>query len=145
MLGSVLGVLYLYRRTDGGEIWHGGVDLRAKFQGPILHAKFHPHRCDVSPLHGENLQNRPLINLYTGACGRSVRMSVCHTSEPCRNGLTDRDAVWVDNSGWSKEHFEGQKGRPIVKYRDTLCCAKRLIQSRCCLGSVLGQAQGITY
>ena len=25
------------RCTDGGEIWHGGVDLRAKF---------HPHRCN---------------------------------------------------------------------------------------------------
>ena len=26
--------------TDGGEIWHGGGD------GPLLHAKFHPHRCN---------------------------------------------------------------------------------------------------
>jgi len=26
------------RCTDGGEIWHGG--------GPLLHAKFHPHRCN---------------------------------------------------------------------------------------------------
>jgi len=25
------------RCTDGGEIWHGG---------PLLHAKFHPHRCN---------------------------------------------------------------------------------------------------
>jgi len=27
------------RCTDGGEIWHGGGDL-------LLHAKFHPHRCN---------------------------------------------------------------------------------------------------
>jgi len=26
------------RCTDGGEIWHGGGE------GPLLHAKFHPHR-----------------------------------------------------------------------------------------------------
>jgi len=64
--------------------------------------------------------------------GRSVCGSVCHTSEPCKNGCTDRDAVWVQDSGDPKEpsmgvqiphgkgNFEGAKGRPIVKYRDTL-------------------------
>jgi len=31
--------------------------------------------------------------------GLSVRLSICHTSEPCKNGCTDRDAVWVENSG----------------------------------------------
>ena len=33
------------RCTDGGEIWHGG--------GPLLRAKFHPHRCNdkgIGPL-----------------------------------------------------------------------------------------------
>jgi len=29
------------RCTDGGEIWHGGGD-----RGPLLHAKFDPHRCN---------------------------------------------------------------------------------------------------
>jgi len=28
--------------------------------GPLLRAKFHPHRCNVSPLRGEKPQNRPL-------------------------------------------------------------------------------------
>ena len=51
------GVLYSYRCTDGGEIWHG----------PLLHAKFHPHWCNVSPLRGEKPQNWPLSNLNTGA------------------------------------------------------------------------------
>ena len=37
-----------------GEIWHGGVDL---------HAKFDTHRCNVSPLRGKKPQNRPLSNL----------------------------------------------------------------------------------
>jgi len=28
--------------------------------GPLLHAKFHAHRCNVSSLRGEKPQNRPL-------------------------------------------------------------------------------------
>ena len=61
-------------------------------------------------------------------------MSVCHTSEPCKRGCIDRDAVWVEDSGGPKEpyirwesispmgrdNFEGGRGRPNVKYRDTL-------------------------
>jgi len=52
---SVFGVLHAYRCTDGGKIWHGAGAL-----GPLLRAKFHPHRCNVSPLRGEKPQNRPL-------------------------------------------------------------------------------------
>jgi len=33
---------------------------------PILLAKFHPHRCNVSPLRGQKPQNRPLGKLNTG-------------------------------------------------------------------------------
>jgi len=55
---SVLGVIYPNRCTDGGEIWHGG---------DLLHAKFHPHRCNVLPLQGEKPQNWPLSKLNTGA------------------------------------------------------------------------------
>jgi len=53
-----LGALYRYLCSDSGEIWHG--------RGPLLHAKFHPHRCNVSPLRDEKPQNRPLSNLNTG-------------------------------------------------------------------------------
>ena len=60
---SILGVLHPCRWIDGGEIWHGGGDLPF---GPLLHAKFHPHRCNVSPLRGEKPQNRPLSKLNTG-------------------------------------------------------------------------------
>ena len=35
-------------------------------EGPLLHAKFHPHRCNVSPLRGEKPQNWPLSKLNTG-------------------------------------------------------------------------------
>jgi len=34
--------------------------------GPLLHAKFHPHWCNVSPLQGEKPQNWPLSKLNTG-------------------------------------------------------------------------------
>jgi len=42
-------------------------------------------------------------------------------------------------------NFEGGKGRPIVKYKDTLWSSvqKWLNQLRSRLGSGLGQAQGI--
>ena len=32
-------------------------------EGPLLHAKFHPHRCNVSLLRVEKPQNRPLSSL----------------------------------------------------------------------------------
>jgi len=51
----------------------------------------------------------------------SVGLSVCYISEPCKNGLTDRDALWVEELGGSKEPCikdggsdppsEGGKGR----------------------------------
>ena len=50
----------------------GPTPLAVKFgteegtQGPLLRAKFHPHRCNVSPLRGEKPQNRPLSKLNTG-------------------------------------------------------------------------------
>ena len=34
--------------------------------GPLLRAKFHPHRWNVSPLRGEKPQNWPLSKLNTG-------------------------------------------------------------------------------
>jgi len=82
---------------------------------------------------------------------------VCHTTEPCKNGLSDRDAVWVVDSGGPKEPcirwgaqmspWEGAilmgKVRRIVKYRDILPRAvqKRLKRLRCRLGYGLGWAK----
>jgi len=78
---------------------------------------------------------------------------VCHRCEPCKNDLTDWDAVWAEDSGGSKEPcirwgpnhtWEGAilrgKGWPIVKYKDALLCAvqKRLNRSTCRLGYGLG-------
>jgi len=43
---------------------------------PLLRAKFHPYRCNVSPLRGEKPQNRPLSVLITGAlsCAQCCRL-----------------------------------------------------------------------
>jgi len=63
---SSFGVIHPCCCTDWGEIWHGGGDLRYHC-GPLLRAKFHPNRCNVSPLRGEKPQNRPLSKLNTAA------------------------------------------------------------------------------
>jgi len=34
---------------------------------------------------------------------RSVCLSVCHSNEPCKNGWTDQDAIWFEDSGGAKE------------------------------------------
>jgi len=50
----------------------------------------------------------------------TVGQSVCHTSEPCKNDLTKRDAVWVKDldmylrdpdSPWEAEILRGGKDR----------------------------------
>jgi len=46
----------------------------------------------------------------SSAHGLSVSLPVCHSSEPCKNGSTDRDAVWVADSDWPKNHV--LDGRP---------------------------------
>jgi len=77
----------------------------------------------------------------------SNSLSVCHTSEPRKNGWTDRDAVSVEDSGGLRElcirwgsrsprgkgQFWGGKRWPSVKYRDTQRSPvwKRLNQSWC--------------
>jgi len=34
---------------------------------------------------------------------QSVGLSVSHDRQPCKNGLTDRDVIWVMDSGRTKE------------------------------------------
>jgi len=68
----------------------------------------------------------------SGVVCLSVCLSVCYDCEPCKDGQTDRDSVWVVDSGGPKEprirwgtdpSCEGAilrgKGRPIAKYRDS--------------------------
>jgi len=33
----------------------------------------------------------------------SVSHTVCHTREPCKNGRSDQDSVWVEDSGGPRE------------------------------------------
>jgi len=42
-------------------------------------------------------------SIVTERVAWSVDRSLCHTSEPCKNGWTNRDAVWVKDSGGSRE------------------------------------------
>jgi len=44
-----------------------GVKFGTEEEPPLLRAKFHPRRCNLSPLHSEKPQNRPLNKLNTGA------------------------------------------------------------------------------
>jgi len=101
------------------------------------------------------LSDRITRTTYIGAvCCYWPSNVVCHTSEPCKNGWTDRDAVWVEDSGGPKEphirfwsrcahgkgQFWGARGWTIVKYMDTLRSPvwKLLSQSWCCLNYGLG-------
>jgi len=43
----------------------------------------------------------------------SVSLCVCHTSEPCKIGWTDRDAVWVEDSGGPKELRDASPHHPV--------------------------------
>jgi len=43
---------------------------------------------------------RPIL---TNRVAWSVGWSVCHTSESCKNGWSNRGAIWVEHSGGSLE------------------------------------------
>jgi len=51
------------------------------------HSIIRPHRPYYTYVDGGLL-------LQTEYCG----LSVCHTSEPCRNGSTNQETVWVEDS-----------------------------------------------
>jgi len=55
--------------------------------GPLLHAKFHPYRCNVSPLRGEKPQNQPLSKLNTGRLALRTMLPVKN------NFLTKKQAI----------------------------------------------------
>jgi len=75
---------------------------------PLLRAKFHPHRCNVSPLRGEKPQNWPLSKLNTGRfalramlpvitpiSGYCVIIWILASHSQCKRcSLLPSDAVW---------------------------------------------------
>ena len=88
----------------------------------------------------------------------SVSRSVWQTSQPCKNGWTNRDSVWVEDSGglrepcvrwepdppWEVAFLRGKRD-VIVKYRDTaVTVQKRLNRTICCLNCGLGWDEGNT-
>jgi len=90
--------------------------------------------------------------------GLPVTMSVCHTSEPRKNGWNDQVAICIPDSGGPNEpritrsrcqhgkgQFWGENRQTIVKYRDIprSSVQRRLNRSRCCLGCRLAWAQSI--
>jgi len=72
------------------EIWRGGGDRSAKF---------HPHRCNVSPLRVEKPQNRPLSKLNTGRFALRAMLPV-----NSRNWKTVNDVLYKDNTGLRSFH-----------------------------------------
>jgi len=80
---------------------------------------------------------------------------------PAKMAEKNRDAIWVQDSAAPRDpcirweyrspmgrgNFQGGKGCPTVKYRDTLRSSVQewLNRSRCRLGCGLGWAQGIMW
>jgi len=67
--------------------------------GPLLHAKFHPHRCNVSPLRGEKPQNRPLSKRYTGRFALRAMLPVINGNDgrlQPTGGLVGSSVHWLD-------------------------------------------------
>ena len=50
--------------------------------------------------HGSTIEMQAIV---TNWVVQSVCRSVCHSTESCKNGWTDRDAIWDVNSGGPKE------------------------------------------
>ena len=57
----------------------------------------------------------------------SVSLSVCHSSEPCKNGWTDQDAIWFEDSGGPKELCI-RWGVQIAAYKGTIFRGKDMPQ-----------------
>jgi len=59
LLVAPMGVKFGMEEGTFGE-WRRGPSVPSSRhgggEGPLLHAKFHPHRCNMSPLPGENLK-----------------------------------------------------------------------------------------
>jgi len=86
------------RCTDEGEIWHGGGDFRSP--GPLLHAKFHPHRCNVKGVGHQKL--KILLRLFqnveykrpAGAYTLCDFHKICRICTAFQVALADK--IWLD-------------------------------------------------
>ena len=57
--------------------------------GPLLHAKFNPHWCNVSPVRGEKPQNRLLSKLNTGRFALRAMLPVITVTRMWANAQHD--------------------------------------------------------
>jgi len=65
-------------------------------------------------IHGNQPIDTICFLLLTEYRGLSIGLSVCHTSEPCKDGQTDRDAIWVEDSGGCRDHvLDGGPDPPL--------------------------------
>jgi len=92
----------------------------------------------------------PASHWVAWSVGLSVALSVCHTSEPCKNGWNDQVAILRCGLGWAqwttyymrsrcqhgKGQFWGRNKQTIVNNRHTprSSVQRRLNRSRCRLG-----------
>jgi len=84
--------------------------------------------------------------------GLSVGLLLCRTSEPSKNSRSDRDAVWVEDSGGPREpcitwgsksphmgrgNFEGETGKPLKSRPIGTLCGRLCINGLTDRGAVL--------
>ena len=67
--------------------------------GPLLRAKFYPHRCILSPLRGEKPQNRPLSKLNTGRFALRAMLPVKKQTAAVAVAYTERSSVRTRAAG----------------------------------------------
>jgi len=70
--------------------------------GPLHYAKFHPRRCNVSPLCGEKSQNRPLNKLNTGRLALRAMLPVKRRHKK----FEPRVRVWKVNEEQTCEEYK---------------------------------------
>jgi len=86
-----------------------------------------PHKLRIITSHHSILRTymRPIL---TDRVAWSVGLSICHISEACKNGWSDRDAVWIKDSSGPNEpyvlhgvqiphgngQFWGETGEPLL-------------------------------
>ena len=89
---------------------------------PLLRAKFHPHRCNVSPLRGEKPQNWPLSKLNTGRFALRAMLPVTNQTSSeqvqnmnwfCEQNRTSAGVAKIWCEGEGTKLYENYKCEPI--------------------------------
>ena len=82
-----------------------------------------------------------------------VGLSVCHSSEPCKDGLTDQDTIWLRTQGrgkescirWGPDVPQEEATHCKVQGHSAVSCAKTAEPTEMLFGYWLGWAKGIMY